>query len=209
MPASNLIGEFRDMRVVGISGSPRRGGNTDTIVWEALSAAEKAGVEVELISLADYQLQPCNGCQTCFDTGSCVIEDDVEKLYQKIVNADGLILGSPSYFQGITAQMKIFIDRIGYLNLARGRKDFVGKVGGTIAVARRSGFVASCSQMIMFLTAVRMIIPSGGRVFAVGRERGEVTKDEEGMNTARYLGEMMAKTIAATEILRKGGRVPQ
>jgi multimeric flavodoxin WrbA len=108
-----------------------------------------------------------------------------------------VILGSPSYFQGVTAQMKTFIDRIGYLHIARGRKDFEVKVGAAIAVARRSGLVSTWNQMTMFLTAARMIIPSGGRVFAVGRGKGEVAKDKEGVDAARYLGKMMAKTIVA------------
>src|SRR5208337_1175599 len=90
------------------------------------------------------------------------------------------------------------IDRIGFLALARGRKDFAGKVGGVIAVARRSGVSSTCSQMLTFLTAVRMVIPSGGRAFAIARQKGEVTRDKEGMESARYLGKMMVKTAALT-----------
>ena len=191
------------MRIIGISGSPRANGNTDIILKETLTAAQEEGAEVELLRLTDYRLQPCNACGTCSKTKECVIDDDGEKLYQELVKADGVILGSPSYFQGVTAQMKTFIDRIGYLCLARGRKDFTGKVGGAIAVARRSGLMNTCQQMLIFLTAVRIIIPSGGRVFAVGREKGEVAEDKEGVDTARYLGKMMAKTIVATESLRE------
>jgi len=191
------------MRVIGISGSPRANGNTDTILKEVLTAAQEEGAEVELLRLTNYRLEPCNACRTCFETKECVIDDDGEKLYQEIVKADGIILGSPSYFQGVTAQMKTFIDRIGYLCLARGRKDFTGKVGGAIAVARRSGLMNTCQQMLIFLTATRMIIPSGGRAFAIGREKGEVAEDKEAVDTARYLGTMMVKTIIATESLRK------
>jgi multimeric flavodoxin WrbA len=186
------------MQIIGLNGSPRRGGNTEIILNEALSAAAAEGAEVAFISLSDYQLSPCTACGTCFETKNCTIQDDAEKLYQQILNADGLILGSPSYFQGITAQMKTFIDRIGYLHIARGRKDFEGKMGAAIAVARRTGLAATWSQMSMFLTACRMIIPSGGRVFAVGRLKGEVAEDREGVETARLLGKRMAKTIIAT-----------
>jgi multimeric flavodoxin WrbA len=187
------------MQILGISGSPRRGGNTEIIINEALSAAVSEGAKVTFICLSDYQLAPCTACGTCFDTRQCTIQDDVETLYQQILNADGLVLGSPSYFQGITAQMKTFIDRIGYLHIARGRKDFEGKVGAAIAVARRTGLATTWSQMSMFLTACRMIISSGGRVFAVGRLKGEVTDDTEGVETARHLGKMMVKTIIATK----------
>ncbi|MGD0329704.1 MAG: flavodoxin family protein [Nitrososphaeria archaeon] len=191
------------MLILGVSGSPRVKGNTDLILQEALAAAKKQGANVKLIYIKDYSLQPCNACRTCFRTKKCVIDDDGEKVYKEILEADGIILASPSYFQGVTAQMKVFIDRIGYLALARGRKDFTGKVGGVIAVARRSGLMRTCDQMITFITAVRMIIPSGGRVFAIGNKRGEVAKDKEGIKGARYLGKMMAKTIAVTHRLRK------
>lgn len=191
------------MRIIGISGSPRVGGNTDLILHEALMAAKEEGADVKLIRISDFDLQPCDACGTCFKAKKCVIQDDGEKIYQEILKADGVILGCPSYFQGVTGQMKVFIDRIGYLALARGRKDFAGKVGGVIAVARRSGVANTCSQMMIFMTAVRMIIPSGGRMFAIARDKGEVLKDKEGIEGARYLGKMAAKTISATECLRK------
>jgi multimeric flavodoxin WrbA len=190
------------MLIVGISGSPRVGGNTDMILQEALAAAKEEGANVKLIRISDYSLQPCNGCRTCYSTKRCVIDDDGEKVYQEILEADGLILGSPSYFQGVTAQMKTFIDRIGYLALARGRKGFAGKVGGVVSVARRSGVARTCDQMMMFITGMRMIIPSSGRAFAIGNEKGEVLKDTEGVEGARRLGKMVAKTAAATYNLR-------
>jgi multimeric flavodoxin WrbA len=152
-----------------------------------------------LIRLCDYKLEPCDACDRCRETKNCCKDDDWDKLYQKLSESDGVILGSPAYFQGVTAQMKTFIDRIGYLSLVRGRKDFAGKPGAVIAVARRSGLENVCNQMINFVTASRMIVPSGGRVFALAREKGEVLKDQEGMDSARYLGKMMAKTIEATE----------
>jgi len=189
----------RSMRILGISGSPRRDGNTDIVINEALNAAKDEKAEVEFIKLSDYHLEPCTDCGVCHATKDCSIKDDYEKIYQKIVDADGLILGCPSYFQGVTAQMKTFIDRIGFLCLNRGRKDFEGKVGGAIAVARRSGLSGTCNQMIMFLTATRITIPGGGRVYAIGREKGDVVKDKEGLETARYLGKAIAKAITANK----------
>ena len=186
------------MRIIGISGSPRAGGNTDIILQEALVAAKKEGAEVSLIRLSDYKLEPCTACGACFGNKWCIIDDDCKKIYEEMLRADGVILGSPSYFQAVTAQMKIFIDRIGFLALARERKDFAGKVGGVIAVARRSGVANTCSQMLTFMTAVRMTIPGGGRVFAIGREKGEVARDKEGMESARYLGKAIVKMVAMT-----------
>lgn len=186
------------MRIIGISGSPRAGGNTDIILSEALAAAKEEGAEVSLVRISDYRLEPCSACRACFTSKRCVIDDDCEKIYGEMLKADGVILGSPSYFQAVTAQMKIFIDRIGFLALARGRKDFAGKVGGVIAVARRSGLANTCNQMLTFMTAVRMTIPGGGRAFAIAREKGEVAHDKEGMESARYLGKMMVKVVAMT-----------
>ena len=191
------------MLIIGLSGSPRVGGNTDIILEVALAASKGEGAEVKLIRISDYHIQPCNGCMACFGTKKCVIDDEGETLYHEIVKADGIILGSPSYFQGVTAQMKIFIDRIGFLALARGRKDFAEKVGGVIAVARRSGVSNTCNQMITFLTAVGMTIPSGGRAFAIGREKGEVSKDQEGIDSARHLGKMVVWTKVALDNSRK------
>ena len=191
------------MHIVGLSGSPRVGGNTDLILEAALKAAKAEGADVKLIRISDYNLSPCNGCMNCFSTKKCANEDEIEKLYGEIMKADGVIMGSPSYFQGVTAQMKIFIDRVGFLALARGRKDFAEKVGGVIAVARRSGVSSTCNQMLTFMTAVGMTIPSGGRVFAIGREKGEVAKDQEGMDTAKHLGKMMVHTIVAINPKKK------
>jgi multimeric flavodoxin WrbA len=191
------------LRVTGINGSPRVGGNTETILREALGAAKKEGAEIELICLSDYKLEPCDVCETCFETKNCVKDDDWEKLYHEVLKSDGVILGSPAYFQSVTAQMKTFIDRIGWLCIARGRTDFEGKVGGVIGVARRSGLADVCSQMMNFVTATRMMVPTGGRVFVVARDKGDVLKDQEGLDTTRYLGKMMVKTIVATERLRK------
>ena len=183
------------MYIVGVSGSPRVNGNTDLILNEALKAAEANGAQVKLIRLCDYNLKPCEACMSCFSTGKCVIKDDWQELFQELTKADGIILGSPSYFQGVTAQMKIFIDRIGFLALARKKVDFVGKFGAVIAVARRSGVSSTCNQMMIFVTAVGMAVPSGGRVFAIGREKGDVLNDKEGIETARQLGKLMVDAL--------------
>lgn len=183
------------MRVIGVSGSPRVGGNTDLILNEALQAAKAAGAEVSLIRVYDYKLEPCRACMACFSTGKCVQEDDCPKLFEMLKQADAVILASPSYFQGVTAQMKTFIDRVGFLALARKKTDFAGKVGGVIAVARRSGVSSTCNQMLAFLTAVGISIPSGGRVFAIAREKGEVLNDREGVETARQLGKSIVTAL--------------
>jgi len=99
------------MKVLGIFGSPRRGGNTELLLEEALKGAEKEGVEVERIYLSDFTITPCKECHGCDNTGNCVILDDMEKIYPKLLEADVLILASPIFFYGVTAWAKALIDR--------------------------------------------------------------------------------------------------
>ncbi|MEM5853681.1 MAG: flavodoxin family protein, partial [Candidatus Aenigmatarchaeota archaeon] len=101
------------VKLLGVVGSPRKGGNTEFLVKEVLKAAEGEGAIVELIHLADFDLKPCSGCGACFKTRNCAIEDDVEKIFDMIKVVDGVIIGSPVYFQSVNAQTKTFIDRVG------------------------------------------------------------------------------------------------
>ena len=99
------------MKVLGLFGSPRRGGNTDILLEEALKGAEKEGAEVERLFLADFTITPCRECHGCERTGQCVIRDDMEKIYPKLLEADVIILASPIFFYGITAWAKALVDR--------------------------------------------------------------------------------------------------
>jgi len=190
------------VKLLGIVGSPRKGGNTEIIVREALKAAEEEGASTELMFLTDFGLGPCDGCRTCFDTKDCVLEDDVEKIYGKIAKADGIIIGSPVYFNNVTAQTKTFIDRIGYLNIARGRKALRNKVGGAIVVARRAGLSYAYDQILMFFSGMRMITANPA-VGLLANAKGEVMKDAEGVEAARELGRSMVHIAEVTGPLRK------
>ncbi len=99
------------MKVLGIFGSPRRGGNTELLLEEALRGAEKEGAKVERLYLSDFTIIPCKECHGCDDTGRCIILDDMEKIYPKLLEADVLILASPIFFYGVTAWTKALIDR--------------------------------------------------------------------------------------------------
>ncbi len=132
------------MKVLGIFGSPRRGGNTDILLEETLKGAEKEGAEVERLFLTDFTIIPCKECHGCERTGQCVISDDMGKIYPKLLEADVIILASPIFFYGITAWAKALVDRCQafwsrkYLlkdpSLGKGgkkRKGFFISVGGT------------------------------------------------------------------------------
>lgn len=189
------------VKLLGIIGSPRKDGNTEIMMKEALKAGEQEGAETELIHLVDFNLKPCDGCRICFETKKCVIEDDVEKIFEKMAEADGIIVGSPVYFWNVNAQTKTFIDRVGYLNLARERKPFRNKVGGAIAVAGRTGLANALSQILLFLAGARMIM-APPLVMAVAREKGDAKKDAIGIELARELGKTMAQTTKTTASLR-------
>ncbi len=99
------------MKILVILGSPRKNGNSETLVNELMAGAEKAGAACEVVRLAQLNIHPCIGCGGCEKEGSCVIDDDMQGLYPKITGADRVIIVSPIYFYGVTAQAKAFIDR--------------------------------------------------------------------------------------------------
>ena len=99
------------VKILGLFGSPRRGGNTELLLEEALKGAEKEGAKVERLYLSDFTITPCKECHGCDDTGNCIIFDDMEKIYPKLLEADVVILASPIFFYGVTAWAKALIDR--------------------------------------------------------------------------------------------------
>lgn len=98
-------------KILGIFGSPRRNGNSDILLSKALQGAEANGSIVEKIIIRDLLIAPCNSCGGCYENGVCVIKDEMQKMYTELVDADGIIVSSPIYFMGISAQLKAFIDR--------------------------------------------------------------------------------------------------
>ena len=179
------------IRVLGIVGSPRVGGNTELLVAEALKAAEEEGVKTDLVILADKEIKSCDGCSTCRKTKECRIRDDFKPVFDRMVEADGIIMATPVYFGSATPLIKALIDRAGYLSIARGRV-FENKVGGAMAVARRAGQNFAFAQLLFFFLHQGMIVP--GSTYwnvAFGRKKGDVSKDEEGLATARNFGKKM------------------
>lgn len=99
------------MKVLGLFGSPRRRGNTDLLLEEMLRGAQSRGAEIERIFLSDWDISGCRECRKCEITGNCVIQDKMQKLYAKLLQADRIILASPIFFYGVTSQTKKMIDR--------------------------------------------------------------------------------------------------
>jgi len=162
--------------VLGIVGSPRKGGNTELIVENALKSAREAGAETDLILLSENKVKPCRACDACSKTGECVIKDDFMHVFNRMAKADGIIMASPSYFESMTPQMKALIDRTGYYNsVARGRTTFDGKVAGAISIARRTGLANVWTQQLLFILSQKMIVPGiTSYANAVGSAPGDV-----------------------------------
>jgi multimeric flavodoxin WrbA len=180
------------VKIVAFVGSPRKGGNTELLTNETLKVAEKEGAETELVRLAEYNLKPCDACMVCRKTKKCKIDDDGEKLFKKVTEADGVVLATPVYFGSCSPEMKIFIDRIGYVARSMGQP-FNNKVGGALVVARRAGVNFTYAELLLFFLINGMIVPGVSYwTVAYGREKGEVMNDKEGVETARELGRKMA-----------------
>ena len=190
------------VKLVGIVGSPRKHGNTEIIIKEVLKTAEGEGAKTELIHLTDFNLKPCDACKSCKVTKTCIINDDVEKLFNLIEMSDGVVIGSPVYFYSVSAQTKIFMDRVGYLHNARGKNPFRHKIGGAVAVASGTGVTNTISQILMFLTSARMIT-AAPFVPAIGSDKGDVLKDSRGLTYARELGRSMVQLVKTTVSLRE------
>ena len=127
------------MKILAISCSPRRKGNTVAMLGETLDAAEAEGAEVELYSVAGKDIQPCDGCWSCAKTKRCHKEDETELLLEKMLSADGIIFGVPVYFHGMSAQAKAIIDRTISLNSPERR--LANKVCGVVASAGSLGLI--------------------------------------------------------------------
>jgi multimeric flavodoxin WrbA len=184
----------RAMKVFGISGSPRKKGNTEFLIQLALDEIRKEGIDTEIITLADKTISPCNACMACQkDKNRCLIDDDFGPIFLKIREADGLILGTPVYFGSATPNIKSFMDRAGYV-CRQGENFFYRKVGAPIVVARRAGQNFTLAQLTFFFLLMGMIVIPGSPywTFGFGRDIGEVEKDLEAIETISNLGRNIA-----------------
>ncbi len=171
------------MKVLGISCSMRKGGNSEVLVSEALAAAAKCGAETELITLAEKRISPCEGCYACAKTGECRIQDDVQPIHRSMLGADGIIFATPVYFFFAAGQTKTLLDRCHALYI---NSRLANKVGGIISVASSMGNTGVWHQFNAFFSTNHML--AADLVYGYGRNRGEVKKDRHAMQAARELG---------------------
>jgi len=178
--------------------SPRKGGNTEILLEEALSGAGERGAETEMVRVAHMKIMPCDGCASCIKTLECHIEDDMQETYPKVVAADGIIFATPVYFLNVTAQAKIFIDRL--YPIYRQQK-LANKVAGAISVNTRIGNSQVWNFFNLFFALNRMI--QADFIAAYGQTKGDVKRDKLAMKSARELGHLMVS------IAEKGFTLPE
>jgi multimeric flavodoxin WrbA len=183
------------MKVLGINCSPRKGGNTELLVKEVFKALEKNGIKTEFFQLGGKKVNGCIACMKCRKAkdGKCHQKNEViNRCIKKMVKADAIIIGSPTYFSDLSTEAKALIDVAGYALRGAGNP-LKKKPGAAVISVRRAGAIHAFDSINHFFLINEMIIPGSSYWnIAIGKEKGEVLKDEEGMKVMRTLGENMA-----------------
>ncbi len=185
------------MKIVAFNGSPRKEGNTNLAIKLVTEELESEGHEIEIIHVGNKIIRGCLACGWCEKKQNerCVIDDEVNAWIQTMKNADGIIIGSPTYSSAIAGTMKCFLDRAFYVTHVNNNilKD---KVGASVVAARRAGGVSVFNQLNNFLTYSEMVIPTSNYWNVIhGSKAGEALEDEEGVQIMRKLGENMLKAL--------------
>ncbi|MDD5349861.1 MAG: flavodoxin family protein [Chthoniobacteraceae bacterium] len=183
------------MKVIAINGSPRAGGNTEYLLKKVLEPIAEAGIETELIQIGGKPVRGCLGCYQCRKNKNkrCSNNTDiVNECIAKMIEADGMILGSPTYFADMTSEMKALVDRAGFV--AKANDDlFSRKVGAAVVANRRGGAMSVLDSINHLFLISRMIIPGSTYWnFGVGLQKGDVANDEEALENMKDLGGSIA-----------------
>ena len=183
------------MKVVAFNGSPRKHGNTAMLINTVLSVLQDEGVETELVQLGGKKIRGCIACMKCLENQDkkCAIDNDIfNDLFPVMLESDGLIIGSPTYFSNVTAEVKALIDRAGFVSRVNG--DLLQrKVGAAVVAVRRAGAVPTFDAINKLFFISQMIVP--GSIYwnlGIGLKEEDVAGDEEGINTMKALGKNMA-----------------
>jgi multimeric flavodoxin WrbA len=187
------------MRVVAFNGSPRRDGNTAALLRIALEELEAAGHRTELVQLGGLHLRGCRACYGCVarEDGRCAVQDDeLNGLVEKLLDADAVLIGTPTYFADVSTEVKAFIDRAGLVTRVNGNL-LRRKLGAAVVAVRRGGSIHAFDTINhFFLISEMIVVGSSYWNLGIGREKGDVLGDEEGVETMRTLGRNMAWALA-------------
>jgi multimeric flavodoxin WrbA len=181
------------MKILGIMGSARKGGNTDTLLDAALQEARRNGAGVSKISLGSKTIAPCNGCLKCRTTGKCVVRDDMQEIYKEMLSSEGIIWATPVYFWSMTAQTKAALDRTYALGFPK--LQLSSKVGGLILVAGGRGCMNTANVFHMYFSYNHMFFAEFAHGYA--GEKGDIKKNALAMNLAKEMVDQMISLIQA------------
>jgi multimeric flavodoxin WrbA len=183
------------MYALAVNGSPRKGGNTETLLKHVIETLDETGWDTELIQVGAKKIRGCAACFKCFKNKDlrCSVKNDIfNEVMEKMLKADALILGSPTYFTDVSAELKALLDRSGLVALANDRA-FAGKIGAAVVAVRRAGATHVFDTINHMFLMSQMIVP--GSTYwnlGIGLKKGDVMTDEEGLNNMRNLGETIA-----------------
>jgi multimeric flavodoxin WrbA len=190
------------MKAVAFNGSPRKGGNTEILLNEVLKVLEAKGIKTELIQVGGKDVKGCVACMKCRKEkdGKCHKDNDlINKCIKKMLEADAIIIGSPTYFADLTSETKALIDVAGYAIRGAGNP-LKRKVGAAVVAVRRAGAIHTFDSINHFFLINEMIVPGSSYWnIGVGRNKGEVNEDEEGIKTMKTLGENIAWLLGKTK----------
>lgn len=190
------------MKVLAINSSARMDGNTALLIGTVFEELNKEGIETEMVQLSGKVIEPCKACWACCGKKNCVHKKDMfYEIYEKMVQADGILLGSPVYTANISANMQAFLERASVVSdMNRSENLLRHKVGAAVTAARRGGALNTLDAMNHFFMLQDMfIVGSSYWPMAYGRMPGEVQEDQEGLETMRSLGRNMAYLMKALE----------
>lgn len=179
------------MYALAVNGSPRKGGNTEHLLKEAMGELEKAGWETELVKVGGTAIRGCLACGKCFENqdNECITKKDgFNEIFAKMLKADAMLLGSPTYFAAVSADLKALLERAGYVAYANGHA-LSGKIGAAVVAVRRGGATHAYDTINHMFQMSRMVIPcSTYWNMGIGLDRGDVMEDAEGLANMRHLG---------------------
>lgn len=190
------------MKVLAINSSARKDGNTEILINSLFEELSKEGIETEMVQFSGKIIEPCKACWACTGEKNCVHKNDVfRKTFEKMVQADGIILGSPVYTANISANMQAFLERAAVVTDMNQTENLLQhKVGAAVTAARRGGALNVLDAMNHFFMLQNMfVVGSSYWPMAYGQMPGDVLKDKEGMNTIKVLGQNMAYLLKALE----------
>ncbi|WP_406661702.1 flavodoxin family protein [Methanolobus sp. ZRKC3] len=183
------------MKVIAINGSPRKEGNTAALLKELTSKLEAEGIETETINIGGKKVRGCTACMKCFENknSKCVFDDDIiNECIMKMKEADGIVIGSPTYFADVNTETKALIDRAGFVSIAND-SFFSRKAGAAVVAVRRAGAVHAYDS-INHLFGITNMVTVGSTYWnlGIGLNPGDVNDDAEGMQTMDNLASNMA-----------------